>query len=280
MNLHLTDHQYGKAQTRILKVIRGSQGRQITEVKIDLVCRGDFDVAFSGDNRGLITTDTMKNLVRALAKTESLEPIDDFGCQVSEQFLRRYRQITQVELSILETPWSAVRSTGQSVATTFERQAGKRVSMVSASSDRCEVRSGIEGLELLKTWGSAFAGFLRDEYTTLGDVDDRLIRTRLSAWWNVASAKPAYSEIWRAARRILVETFAAHESRSVQHTLFAMAEAVLGDIPEIRQIHLSLPNLHCWEINLAPFGLINDCQLFEPIDEPFGTIEATVSRDE
>ena len=73
-------------------------------------------------------------------------------------------------------------------------------------------------------------------------------------------------------------TFAAHDSKSVQHTLFDMGSAALEAAPEIARIHLSMPNLHHLLADLSPFGQDNPNHIFVPIDEPHGTIEATVER--
>jgi urate oxidase len=76
----------------------------------------------------------------------------------------------------------------------------------------------------------------------------------------------------------MLETFAEHASASVQHTLYAMGEAVLERHPEVAEVRLSLPNKHHIPVDLAPFGLENRNEIFVATDEPFGLIEATIRR--
>jgi urate oxidase len=57
-----------------------------------------------------------------------------------------------------------------------------------------------------------------------------------------------------------------------------MGEAALEACPEISQISLTMPNLHYLVIDLTPFKIANDKELFVPTDSPQGWIEATVAR--
>ena len=73
--------------------------------------------------------------------------------------------------------------------------------------------------------------------------------------------------------------FAGHTSKSVQHTLYAMGEAVLANVPEVEEIELTLPNKHYLLVDLGGFGQNNPNEIFVPIDEPHGYIEARVRRE-
>jgi urate oxidase len=81
-------------------------------------------------------------------------------------------------------------------------------------------------------------------------------------------------------RRALLDAFAAHESASVQHTLYAMGEAALARHSGISQIRLTMPNKHHLLADLTPFGVTNENELFVATEEPYGLIEATVVRDD
>jgi urate oxidase len=141
------------------------------------------------------------------------------------------------------------------------------------------VRSGIAGLTVLKTTGSAFGGFLRDEFTVLAETEDRILASEVSAEWTYEEGSaPAYDEIRDTARRALLETFATHESRSVQHTLYVMGEAVLGTCPAVREVSIRMPNKHHVAVDLSSFGIGNDRTVFVATDRPFGVIEGTVIR--
>jgi urate oxidase len=141
------------------------------------------------------------------------------------------------------------------------------------------VRSGISGLTLLRTSGSAFSGFLRDEFTVLPETEDRIMATDASADWTfLEDQRPSYDDVRAAARVALVDTFSNHRSASVQHTLFAMGEALLAACPDVREVSMRMPNKHHIAVDLAPFGIENDRAVFVATDRPFGVIEGTVTR--
>ncbi len=77
----------------------------------------------------------------------------------------------------------------------------------------------------------------------------------------------------------MLKVFAENYSPSAQTTLFQMGEAALQICAEISRIDLAMPNKHCLLLDLAPFGLENENEVFVPTEEPFGLIEANVGRD-
>ena len=140
------------------------------------------------------------------------------------------------------------------------------------------VESGVEDLIVLKTTRSGFAGFIKDEYTTLPEVTDRIFSTAIKATWRYGNAASASDEIFRDIRRTILETFAEHDSLSVQHTLYAMGERILENFDAVEEVAFSLPNIHCLPVDIERFGLKNDNRIFVPTDEPHGLIEARLAR--
>jgi len=140
------------------------------------------------------------------------------------------------------------------------------------------VESGIEELLILKSTGSGFAGFPRDELTTLAETNDRILATNLTAHWRWSAPPDQYGETNRRLLDALLHVFATRHSPSVQATLFEMGKAALELVPHVGSIHLFMPNKHCLPVNLAPFGMENRNEVFVPTDEPHGQIEATVER--
>ena len=138
--------------------------------------------------------------------------------------------------------------------------------------------SGVDGLTILKTTKSAFTGYIVDKLTTLKPATDRIFGTRATVNWDYAAAAPDYAQVRARIVAALLKEFAGHDSMSVQHTLFDMGKAALEAAPEIARIHLSMPNLHHLLADLSPFGQDNPNHIFVPIDEPHGTIEATIER--
>ena len=134
-------------------------------------------------------------------------------------------------------------------------------------------------MTVLKTTKSAFEGFLRDPYTTLKEDRDRILSTVIHADWLYEGNETEFSPMWHGVRQAMLEAFAEHDSHSLQHTLYAMGEAVLNSYDRIREIYLSLPNKHFNLVNLAPFGMDNPAEVFLPTDEPHGLIEATLRKE-
>ncbi len=275
----LAANRYGKSRVRLVKVSRLGDRHQLTEVTVNISLAGDFERAFTaGDNSAVLPTDTMKNTVYALAKDHSIAPLELFAMTLARHFVSTHAQASSATVTLLETPWHRATVEGKSHDHSFLRGSEERATCVARVENGEESwTSGIEGLVMLKTANSGFEGFPRDAYTTLAETGDRLFGTNLSGnWWY--SEQTDFLDCRSRARTALIECFSRHQSRSVQHTLHAMAEEVLTRCPEVSKVHLALPNLHCLLVDLSPFDLSNENEVFVPVDEPHGSIEATVSR--
>ena len=131
----------------------------------------------------------------------------------------------------------------------------------------------------MKTSRSAFAGFPRDRFTTLRDTDDRIMATKISASWAYgAHAGIGFDPSFDGVRATLLESFADHHSVSVQASVWIVGKAILERHPEVAEITMSLPNLHHWTVDLSPFGIENDREVYISTTEPHGLIEATIRR--
>jgi len=124
-----------------------------------------------------------------------------------------------------------------------------------------DISSGIAGLLVLKSTGSQFHGFVRDEYTTLPEVRDRILSTDVDSSWNwktfssldaVKAAIPKFDQAWTDARAITMKTFAEENSPSVQNTMYKMCSKILAAVPEVETVDYSLPNKHYFEIGTFP----------------------------
>jgi urate oxidase len=100
----------------------------------------------------------------------------------------------------------------------------------------------------------------------------------MRAVWRYSCSDVAFDELWKAVRQKMLETFAQHASRSVQHTLYAMGEEVLNQFAMIEEVHIIMPNKHCLLVDLDRFGMENENEIFVPTDEPHGYIEARLAR--
>lgn len=279
MTVTLTGNSYGKSEVRLVTVRRGLERHELKDVTLNIRLEGDFAGAYTeGDNSGVLATDTMKNTVYALAAEHPFDDIEDFGLALSDHLLQADPHVASVRVELAEHLWERIETAGAPHPHAF-RRAGteRRTAMVTRTADTVRVTAGLEDLVVMKTAKSAFEGFPRDRYTTLKETADRLLATALRATWRYSRPYVAFGPLWSEVRRVLLETFADHDSRSVQHTLYAMGEAVLETV-DVEEIHLVMPNRHHIPVDLTPFGMENRNEIFVATAEPYGLIEATLRR--
>jgi urate oxidase len=277
----LTQHSYGKSRVRLTRVTRLPDRHEVRELTVDIRLEGDFDASYTlGDNSRIIATDTMKNVVYALAQGRPAEAIEDFGAVVAGHFVEGFPHVRSATVGISEHPWRRIAVDGVDHPHAFVGGGGeRRTATITRGPDGPRVESGLEGLLVLKTTGSGFSGFLRDRHTTLPDTTDRIFATEVRSRWAYApGAVVQWDEAHAGVRRALLETFAVHESLSVQQTLHAMGEAALDACGEIEEITLILPNQHRILFDLERFGRPNANEIFVATDEPFGLITGTLRR--
>ncbi len=271
----LSFDQYGKTDVRLTQVLRSGGRHQLTELSVRILFRGDFARSYTeADNSIVLPTDTMKNTVYAVARQHPIQSIEAFAQDLAGHFLSRVERLTEVEVAIAQTPWARIADHDSAFAL-----AGKdrRVTRISASRDKVKIVSGMHDLEILKTAHSGFSGFQRDYLTTLQETEDRLLGTVMDANWTYRrNSDVDFNAEYSRLRSLLLETFANHISKSVQHTLYDMATAALSGSEALAEIHLVMPNKHRILADLGKFGLDNPNQIFIPVDEPSGYIEARV----
>lgn len=279
--MKLSHQKYGKDRVRVMKVTRNGSEHIVKEIDVSVALEGDFLTSYtSGDNSKVVPTDTMKNTVTALAKQHLGHETERFGITLGEHFLKRYTQIQKVTIHISERMWKRLSIDGKPHPHSFSGNSEAcPFAQVVCTRDKVTVESGITDLLILKSTESGFEGYPRCEYTTLPETKDRIMATILEASWTFGKLPKLYIEANRTALNKMLEVFAQNYSPSVQTTLYQMAEAAMKAVPEISQMTLKMPNKHYLLVNLKPFGLENNNEIFLPTDEPHGQIEATVSRD-
>ena len=281
MAIRLGENNYGKSRIRLLRVERPEGRHNIKELTLEIRFEGDFETAHTkGDNRKILPTDTMKNTVYALARQHPIETVEEFGLHLVEHFLTYNPQVSRVRIEAAESLWMRLPHGGKPHATAFTRAGEEeRTALLNGTREGTEIRAGVANLVVLKTTNSAFENFLRDPYTTLKADRNRILSTAIRANWLYPGEDVEFGPVWHGVRQVLLETFAEHKSESLQHTLYAMGEAVLNNFDNVREIHLSLPNKHFNLVDLAPLGMDNPGAVFLPTDEPRGLIEATLRKD-
>jgi urate oxidase len=277
----LEDNKYGKSRVRLVRVKRRAESHDFHEWNVEILVRGDFADCFqSGDNRQILPTDTMKNTVYSLARDSVAAGVEDFAAELVDFLLRQNPQILSAEVTVEEKAWEHLALSGRPHPTTFVQTSGERqtATISRAQGGRATVVSGLENLIILKTADSGFEGFKKDSLTTLPETTDRLFGTAVRARWTYAETASDFAALRKNIRDTLLREFADHHSKSVQHTLYQMARSVLEAAQEVREIELRMPNKHCLLVDLSRFGQDNPNEIFVPVDEPHGYIEARICR--
>ena len=265
-------NQYGKAEVHMVTVTRDGPRHSLRDLTVGLALSGDLsDVHITGDNANVVPTDTQKNTVYAFAKEQPVGAIEDFALRLGRHFVSTFEPITRARVHIVEAGWTRLHDH----AFVFSGQE-ERVATVVCDPDAAWVVSGLQDLVVLKSTDSEFEGFIRDRYTTLEETRDRVLATAVTARWRHASAEGDWDASFAATRGLLLDAFASTYSRSLQQSLYAMADAMLTGRPELAEVRMSLPNRHHYVVDLSPFGLENENEVFHADDRPYGLIEASV----
>ncbi len=282
MGIVLGDNRYGKAETRLVRVTRRGDRHELRDLNVSIALSGDFEaVHLRGDNASVLPTDSQRNTVYALAAEAPVGEVEQFALRLAQHFVAGSEPVRRAVVRVEEYPWSRILAAGVPHPHAFQRAGSeRRVTVVTREAGAAWVVSGLDDLVVLKTTGSEFHGFARDRYTTLEETRDRILATAVSARWLHRSADADWAGSFAGARRALLETFAGHHSLSLQQTLYEMGRALLEARPEVAEVRLTMPNRHHLAVDLAPFGLASEGEVFFAADRPYGLIEGTVRRDD
>lgn len=253
---------------------------------------GEIDTSYTqADNTCVVATDTMKNTVYVLSKTSPyvLDPAL-FALHIALHFTEKYAHIHRSFVDIVTHRWTRIQVpggnvNGETTANTTNGTKGHKHAFLRDGNEKQVVsvqvddgtnqtgagegsgptavlKSGLKDLLVLKSTGSSFTNFDRDEYTTLPEVDDRIFSTSVTLEYEVSlpssslgnkltiDSLPAINKaidfvaIQTMAREITLTTFAEDESASVQATMYNTAQNLLRAAPEVKKISYSYPNVH------------------------------------
>lgn len=282
MGIVLGPNRYGKAENRVVRIYRDTARHEIRDLNVSTALRGDFvEAHVSGDQAHVLPTDTQKNTAFAYAKEHGVRSPEDYAIALATRLLQATPAATGARVDVEEYPWDRIEVGGEGHDHAFVRgDSTVRTAAVDVTSEGAVVESGLKDLVVLKSTGSGFKGFLRDDYTTLAEADDRVLATSLTATWRYTADDHDWNAVHEEIRRRLLETFATTYSRALQETLYAMGTAVLEARPEVAEIRFSAPNKHHHLVDLSPFGIDNAGEVFIAADRPYGLIEATVTRED
>lgn len=284
MTAELGINQYGKAESRLVRIVRDTDRHEIRDLNVTTTLRGEFSAAhLTGDQSGVLPTDTQKNTVYAFAKEKGIASIEEFGRALAEHFVRTVETVQWARISIDEYAWERIETADGPHDHSFVRKGQEvRTTAVTVGSqgDDLEVTviSGLKDLTILKSTGSEFRGFQVDKYTTLAETDDRILATSLVARWRYADLDVDFDDCYARARGAMLSRFATLHSHALQESLYQMGVAVLEEVPQLGEIRFSAPNKHHFLVDLEPFGVANPGEVFFAADRPYGLIEAAVVR--
>jgi len=279
--IELAENRYGKSRVRLMKVTRHPHGHDLHEWTVQILLKGDFDSAhIDGDNSKILPTDTMKNTVYSIARNSTATSMEAYAQELTDFLLSRNPQASSAAIRIESTLWRRLTVNGKPHPTTFMRGSNElqTAHVERAQGSEFQIHSGLDNLVLLKTANSGFEGYIKDSLTTLKETGDRLFGTAMRAEWHYTTNNLDYEAVRTTIREAMLRTFAEHDSKSVQQTLYAMAKSALEATPEIDDIEITMPNKHCLLVDLSRFNQDNPNEIFVPTDEPHGYIEARVRR--
>ncbi|GAA2257039.1 urate oxidase [Streptomyces amakusaensis] len=285
MSTILGENSYGKSENRVVRIVREGPTHHIKDLTVSIALSGDMDeVHYSGSNAGVLPTDTAKNTVYAFAKEHGIDSAEQFGMRLARHFVTSQPVLRRARVQIEEHAWERVGTTGPTRHSFVRSGRETRVCRIGYDGADWEIVSGLQDLSALNSTDSEFRGYVKDAYTTLEETSDRILATEISARWRYRWSRdgepaPDWDRAYERARTNILGAFAGTYSRSLQQTLYAMGSHVIersgGEVDEIR---LSLPNKHHFLVDLTPFGLTNDHEVYLAADRPYGLIEATVLR--
>lgn len=255
--------RYGKDNVRVYKVQKNPDGTQdVTEMTVCTLLEGDIAASWTAaDNANIVATDTQKQTVYVMAKQHPVNPPELFASILGNHFISQYPHIHVAHVKIVVHRWTRMEVGGKPHPHSFLRDGEEKrvVEAVVKRNGGISIKSGIKGLLVLKSTGSQFWGFHRDEFTRLPEVWDRILSTEVEAFWQwkqfagleevkKEAERRAFDNAHEDARRITLEKFATENSPSVQNTMYLMAEDILNAAPGVESVDYSLPNKHYFEV--------------------------------
>jgi urate oxidase len=274
--MKLKSSHYGKGRVRVVKIIREGTVHTVKEVDVKAMMTGDFETSYTeADNSKIVPTDTIKNTINILAKDHLGHEIERFALHVAKHFVAKYAQIENCRVEVKERVWQRFGDHPHSFSASG---APSPFSHAEASASGESLESGVSDWLVLKSTESGFENYPKCDFTTLPETKDRIFATSCTATWKWDTYPADFNAANGAIVAAMAKPFCENYSVSVQATMFEMGEAALTGCAGISEIRLAMPNKHCLLVNLSPFGLENENEVFTATDDPHGQIEATICR--
>ena len=226
----------------------------------------------TGDNTGLIATDSMKNFIQRETMNFAGADLEGFCHFLATKFLATYPHVEGIRVSADEIPYAALG--GPAFTPTGPERATARVELQPGRT--VEARAGIRGFRLLRLGGSAFHGFLRDEYTTLPDLMNRPLHMWLDLDWSYMDPDAALNDgqVTARVRALVRDTFEAFESGSIQQLIHRIGVRMLEEIPALAEVNLEADN-RTWD-TISERG--SELGVYTDARPPYGCLGLSLKR--
>ena len=228
----------------------------------------------TGDNTGLIATDSMKNFIQRETLNFSGGDLESYCHFLADRFLSIYPQAEGAQVSAVEIPYRNVDGSHVAFVPSGPDRATAQVELQQGK--LIEIRSGVDGFKLLRLGGSAFRGFVRDRYTTLPDIHNRPLHMWLDLDWSYLSPEAAFTQgaVTRQARAIVHQVFNGFESGSIQQIIYRIGTRLLADLPTIAEVRLEANN-RTWDTIVEQGDAIG---IYTDSRSPYGCLGLTLTR--
>jgi len=272
---------YGKGDVIVYRLAReaagSTHGSPVFGASVLMLVYGNafWPTYTRGDNSTLIATDSMKNFIQRETMNFEGGDLEGFCRFLGERFIAKYQQVEGVQVSADEIPYTGVD--GDVAFTPIGPERGyARIEMTKGG--LVDAVSAINNFKLLRLGGSAFKGFVRDEYTTLPDLENRPLHMWLDVEWSYSDLKSAFSAgaVSGRVRALVREVFRRFESGSIQQMIYQMGTRILADIPAISEIRLEANN-RTWD-TIAERG--QELGVYTDARPPYGCLGLRLRRED
>lgn len=277
---------YGKADVivyRLQRDARSPQGQSpVFGASVMMLLYGDafWPTYVTGDNANLVATDSMKNFIQRETVNFTGCDLESFCRFLAEKFMGTYPQTEGIQVSATEIPYNHLPGGNMGFVPSGPERATARIELQRNGNqlETVDAVSGLQGFKLLRLGGSAFFGFVRDQYTTLPDIKNRPLHMWLDLEWSYSSPEAAFSDgkVIARVRQIVNEVFQSFESGSIQQVIYQMGEKMLKEISSIAEIHLEANN-RTWD-TIAEQG--EQLGVYTEARPPFGVLGLRLRRSD
>ncbi|MEW2580261.1 hypothetical protein [Streptomyces syringium] len=276
---HVVSTRYGRHDLRLLGVKPGATAHQARDLQLTMTLEGDFAPAFvKGDNTVLLPTRSMANTASAFLHDHLEADVEQLAAALAERLVEACPAALTARVAVLEYPWTRVTDSHHTFMT---NPSDRWTADATAHRGRpTTVVSGISGLHRAVTTGSAFTGFLVDDYTLAEQVtkEDRILHLSGDMWWTYGSRPTDYDRCRSEALRAFMDSVTDQRSFSSQHSAYLSAAAVLDACPDIHRVGVRARASHHAPLDLSPFDRGDQGSVHLGTDSSYSSGEVTLTR--